>query len=362
MRVVMLSKALVVASYRNKLQHLSSLGADMVAVVPPAWREEGRDITLEPGQDEAFETIIAPVAWNGHFHLHYYPSLPDILNRISPDILHVDEEPYNLSTFLAFRAAWKIRAKPLFFTWQNIDKLYPPPFGLTERYVFRRAAYGLAGSKDAEAILKEKGFRGPVRVIPQFGVDTEAFTPKERLQQPFTIGYLGRLVPEKGVADLLAAFERLNPSTRLVIAGNGPLTRFVEQETIDLERQDRLERLDRVPSTDMPGLLGRIDVVVLPSRTTTKWREQYGRILIEAMASGTVVVGSDSGEIPNVIADAGIVFPEGNVEKLAEALIHLSESPELRAKLRRLGRKRAVDCFSQASVAERTYAVYEAIL
>src|SRR5437763_21792 len=125
----MISKALVVASYRSKLVELNRLGADMTAVVPPSWKEERQAIELEPSNaNQPFNLVKTPLAWNGHFHLHYYPALDRIVRQYAPDIVHVDEEPYNFATYLAYRSAEKASASRLFFTWQNIKREYPLPF------------------------------------------------------------------------------------------------------------------------------------------------------------------------------------------------------------------------------------------
>jgi glycosyltransferase involved in cell wall biosynthesis len=80
----------------------------------------------------------------------------------------------------------------------------------------------------------------------------------------------------------------------------------------------------------MPQQLAKMDTLVLPSRTEVFWKEQFGRVLVEAMACGVPVVGSDSGEIPHVIADAGIVVPEGDPHALALALLRLRGDEGLR--------------------------------
>lgn len=363
MRVLMVSKALVVSSYRTKLRELSRSGAQMFAVVPTSWREGGRPIRYEAGSDHGTSEVIqADLAWNGHYHLYYFPTLRRIVRQVRPDIVHVDEEAYNLATYLAFGCADSVKARSLFFTWQNINRGYPPPFRQFERSVYGRAAYAIAGSGEALAILKAKGYSGPAQVIPQFGVDLNQFTPSERSSHPFTVGFLGRLVPEKGIGDLMAAFSRLAPPSRLIVAGEGTLAGYLEMAGADLKRQGRLERYPRIPSGDVPALLRRLDVVVLPSRTTSRWREQYGRILVEAMASNVAVIGSDSGEIPAVIGDAGLVFREGNVEDLTRNLNLLANSPGLQEDLARRGRERAAALFSQRSVADRTFAVYQEML
>jgi len=358
MKVLMISKALVVASYRDKLRELSALGIDLTALTPTSWKEEGREIRFEEGQDTTYAVIRADLAWNGHFHLHYYPSLGRIVSEVRPDILHIDEEPYNLATYLAFRAGGSVGARSLFFTWQNIQRRYPPPFGLIERAVYAGAAYALAGSAESLEILRRKGYSGPAEVIPQFGVNTDVFAPGPPLEGPFTVGFMGRLVPEKGIADLLAAFGLLAPPVRLILAGDGPMAGYVDAASASWRREGRFERYPRVPSAAVPDLLRRMDVVVLPSRTTKRWREQYGRILVEAMACGVSVIGSDSGEIPRVIDNAGVIFHEGDARALAQALESLAASPTARSDLAAKGRERAITVFSQRIVAEQTADVY----
>jgi len=362
-RVAILSKALVVASYRTKLRELSRLGIDAIGISPNGWVEEGARIPFEPwDSDENYRMEVLPMAWNGHFHLHYYPSLGRVLGVIKPDLLHVDEEPYNLATGLAFRDADRLGMPAVFFSWQNIHRNYPPPFRQIERWVYRQAAHAIAGSADARDVLRAKGYTGHLSVIPQFGVDIERFHPYPPIDRPFTVGYLGRLVPEKGMADLLSAFRRLPPPSRLVLVGDGPMGTFVDSVTADLRRDQRIQRLSRVPSSDVPDVLGQMDVVVLPSRSRPRWREQFGRVLVEAMASGVAVVGSTSGEIPNVIGDAGVIVPEGDVDALYRALERLQESPQLRQDLAVRGRERAVSTFSQARIAQRTAEVYRTAL
>src|SRR5436305_12207375 len=105
MKVLMVSKALVAATYQSKLAELARLGVELTAVVPPVWIEEGNERHFEPAPGQGYRILVSPLRFNGRFHLHYYPELPDILRAVRPDILHVDEEPYNLATVLAIAAA-----------------------------------------------------------------------------------------------------------------------------------------------------------------------------------------------------------------------------------------------------------------
>src|SRR5947209_2055690 len=128
MKVVMVSKALVVATYRAKLREIARLGVEVTAVAPKMWHEGGSPMAVEPGEDSGYRLVTTDLRWNGHFHWHYYPELPAILQSERPDIVHVDEEAYNLAAYLAVRAAGSVGARSLFFTWQNLHRRYPPPF------------------------------------------------------------------------------------------------------------------------------------------------------------------------------------------------------------------------------------------
>ena len=359
MRVLIVSKALVVSTYRKKLDELVKLGLEVVAVVPPLWREGKHDICFEPGIDRGYELVVTPLRWNGHFHLHWYPRLPRLLERFRPDVVHLDEEPYNLATFLGMRSAARLRIPALFFSWQNINRRYPPPFSTMERAVYRWAAGALAGSNDAASILRDKGFEKPISVVPQFGVDTSLFVPSERESGPFTVGFLNRLIPGKAPLIALQAFAALPHDAQLRIVGDGPALPAIEAAVRagGLEHRVRIER--RVPSAEIPQLLQRLDAVILPSVTTSRWKEQFGRVLIEAMAAGVPVVGSDSGEIPHVIGDAGLVVPEGDAGALSKALRQLYDCTELRSELARRGRRRAVELYDNGCVAAQTLRAYE---
>src|SRR5258708_6570018 len=105
-----------------------------------------------------------------------------------------------------------------------------------------------------------------------------------------------------------------------------------------------------------------LDVLVLPSRTTRGWREQFGRVLVEAMACETPVVGSSSAEIPKVIGQPGLVFPEGDVAALTEQLRSLYDRPDLAACLGAKGRVRALERFTHRRIAEETVKVYRQVL
>lgn len=364
MKVLILSKALVVGAYQRQLRWLASEpDIDLVAVVPPYWTEPGVGrVDLERIPPNGYRLLVQDIALNGHFHLYRWRGLGRLLRSERPDVLHLDEESFNWATCQGMWWGTRIGARCLFFNWANIRRPLPPPFCWFERYNLSHAAYAVAGNREAASILREKGYRGPLAVIPQFGVDVEVFYPGgKRLGPEFVVGYVGRLVPQKGVLDLLEAVARMPSNVRLRLIGGGSLEPELRRRSTALGMEHRVEFLGRVPSSALPQLYRELDVLVLPSRTTPNWKEQFGRVLIEAMACGVPVVGSDSGEIPNVVGEAGLLFPEGDVEALQDRLRTLFEDAALRRELGVRGRERVLAHYSQERVARAYVGVYREI-
>lgn len=360
MRVLMISKACIVGIYQRKLEYIAQHeDIELLVLVPPSWKDERGEQALERVYTTGYQLIETPIMLNGNFHLHFYPQLNDYVHEFRPDIVHIDEEPYNVATWQALFLAKQIGAKPLFFTWQNIKRKYPPPFSWGESWVFQQVDYALVGTESAGEVLRQKNYHGSMSIIPQFGTDEELFQPQPlRTDRPFTIGYIGRLVPEKGVDHLLEAAAQLEGDWALRIVGSGPLRDPLGEFARELGISERVTWVDWVASTEMPRQYEEIDVLVLPSLTRPNWKEQFGRVLVEAMASARPIVGSDSGAIPGVIGNAGLIFPEGDVLALAQHLKTLQAKADLRLILGDLGRKRSLEHFTHRGIAEATVAIY----
>jgi glycosyltransferase involved in cell wall biosynthesis len=367
MRVLMISKALVTGIYQKKLEELAALpGIELRVIVPPEW-VEGRVgvLPLTRMFTEGYEMAVEPMRFNGRHHLHHYPGLAAHIRQFKPDLVHIDEEPYNVVAAHATLLARRAGAKTIFFTWQNLDRRYPPPFSTFERYCYSRASAAIAGNEDAVRVLRRKGFRKPVEVIPQFGIDPDIFHPAsdapDRPDGP-VIGYYGRLVPEKGVDTLIEAVALLPERPQVIIVGAGEsradFQRLAEQRGVG----DRFAFRGTIPSDQIPNLLAELDIIVVPSRTRPNWKEQFGRVIIEAMSCEVPVIGSDSGEIPNVIGDGGLVFPEGNARALADHLQRLLNDSGQRRALGKAGRQRVLDHYTQRQIAVETYGLYGRVL
>jgi glycosyltransferase involved in cell wall biosynthesis len=308
-------------------------------------------------------------------HRAVYISLGQILKELQPDILYVNSEPEGYLAWQAVKLSARIcpKAKVVFDSWRNIDYRWKRfPYKLAwlnvraERAVLSRADHCVAHTDGAKEILQQLGFM-KITVIPP-PVDTSIFRRSERSTREqlglsrFTIGFVGRFIPLKGVDLLIRAARKLDFEYQLLLVGNGP----AKTEWIALARElnidDRIVWRDPVPHSEIPSLLSAMDVLVLPSSTGPLWKEQFGRLLIEAMACEVPVIGSSSGEIPKVIGDAGLIFAEGEVEDLGSKLIQLYDNTELRNRLAVTGLGRVRKEFSIPVVAERYCALFHKLL
>jgi glycosyltransferase involved in cell wall biosynthesis len=362
MRVLILSKACLVGAYQTKLELIGqSKDIELLAIVPPYWDDPAGRIDLQRSHTKGYTLLADPIRFNGNYHLHYYPKLKWRLDVFQPHVVHIDEEPYNFATWLAWRQSNARGAKTLFFSWQNLQRNYPIPFRNMEQQVLAGVDYAIMGNHDSTIVWHNKGYRGKYKVIPQFGVDPDFFHPAPLRERDgiFTIGSANRrLVREKGVDILLRAAARLPGDWRLRIAGEGPEKKSIQQLARKLGIQDRVQLDGAISSDQMPTYLRQMDVITLCSRSTTNWKEQFGRVLVEAMSCEVPVIGSDCGEIPNVIGSAGQIFPEEDVDALYAYLLELMQLDEKRRMLGELGRRRVLENYTQSQIAAQTTAIY----
>ncbi len=372
--VLMISKASVTALYREKQRQMVARagadGVDLTLVVPP----EFGGIAYEPDPADTYPIVPLPLWWGRrHHHFHMYRGLSRVFRAAAPDLVHIDEEHYSLVTWVATRLAERAGVPSLFFTWQNLYKNYPWPVSAWEASVLRHSRGALAGNQEAARVLAAKGFQQPVQVIPQFGTDPDRYrplTPSERaaVRAPWgvppdavLVGYVGRLVAEKGLSiltDAAAPLLHQHPAWHLAFVGDGP---WQAQASAWRDRErlgGQVHFLPRVPSPAMPAVMGALDILVLPSLTTPRWKEQFGRVLVEAMAAEVAVVGSTSGEIPTVIGDGGLVVPEEDPQALRGAIATLAGDPAGRHALGVQGRARVLTHYTPRAIAADTIAFY----
>lgn len=240
------------------------------------------------------------------------------------------------------------KSKLLFQIWENqfyTWKSHPQPnMGLylldrfASKIIFATSDGAMARSAQAAEVLIRAGFSKPVKVIP-WGVDLDLFEYREPvLRDPFVVGYVGRLVKEKGVDDLLRAVEGI-PRVKVIIAGAGPEDKDLEQQASHMGIDCQF--VGHVPQDRLPETVRQMNAVVLPSRTTKKWAEQFGRAAVEAMAMGVPAIGSDCGAIPWVIGDPELIYSEGDVEVLRKIILWLQADPDAYRRKAQAAQRRA---------------------
>lgn len=340
-------------------------------IVPTVWKDYLFTIRAEDHRDDELDVTALPVAFSGKEAAHFYRSATLGMRGFTPDILHVEEGTDALAYFqaLLLRRVMAPKAKTLFFTWMNFEKTLRFPFPSVERFNLRRSDAAICGNGDARDILRKKGYKNPIHVMPLLGLDAELF---QRRAQPelaaalglrgTVIGYIGRFVPEKGVRQLLEQFARLEGERTLLLIGGGALEAELRQRADELGVADRVRIVLSIPHAEVPKYINVMDLLVLPSYTVPHWKEQFGQVLVQAMASEVPVLGSTHAEIPNVIGDAGFTFEERNWEDLRAKLQRLLDDAGLRAEYAVRGRARVCDLYTNTRIAERTWAVYEELL
>jgi glycosyltransferase involved in cell wall biosynthesis len=363
-----------------KAQELSRIGGvELQLLVPDRWmhhgasREDHWRVPDRPDHPDFLYLegkVALPWAGPAQFYLHWYPELKRILRDFKPDIIDLWEESWGLCSAHACWLRNRVLpgAKIVLETEQNLNRRLPPPFELFRSYSLRNADWVIGRSEQAVQVAREKGYRGPATVVPN-AVDAELFRPMDREAcrrdlklSGFVVGYVGRLVERKGLMDAIEAIKRCPEPVNLLLAGSGPQREELEGRAKALGVTGRVRFVAGMAMEEVPRLMNALDVLILPSRTIPTWKEQFGRVIIEAHACGIPVIGSDSGAIPEVIGPGGLTFPEGQIVAFAEAIMTLATNAAKATDLGRIGRERVGSHFTWRPVAERVRNVYQQVM
>ena len=372
-RVLVLSHECVTLNQQIYAEVQRLTGWSFTLLLPAAWTDEFGN-SLRPGIFPGFdaELVTAPVRLNGNIILHSYRfNFRRFLNQRKFDLIYVNHEPYAISTAQVCWANLQSVKLPFgFHSCQNIYKKYPIPFLWLERMVYQSSSFAFPITQTVERVLRQKGFIGEAGLCP-FPFDPNLYRPLPESERrelipraagEVIIGYVGRMVEQKGLQTLIEALARLPRSGwKLVVIGTGPYeSRFDELVSMH-GLTNRVIRLGYVAHEVTPRYLGAMDILVLPSETRPNWKEQFGRVVIEAMACGSCVVGSDSGEIPTLIqaSGGGCVFPEANPTALADVLQQMIADESQRKTFARIGGAWANNNVSLPAVATSVSRVME---
>lgn len=369
LRVLRISHSATVDAYRERDRQLSDReGIDLELITPQQWEHLG-------GQNESISELFkvhrAKTYGTGSVPLFAFDPqiIRSALLRFKPDIVDVHEEPYSVS---GFETVWLAHifapsAACVFYSAQNILKHYPPPFCWSEQYVFNHSYGAYPCSEGVKSVLSAKGFSSNSDVIP-LGVDLLLYAPDGPQKRAdyniaadeFVIGYFGRLESYKGVQFLIQSLadpDSLN--FRLLVVGSGSYESELRSIANGLGVSDRIVWTGPVPGMEVPAYMRTCNLIAVPSLTTKTWKEQFGRIVVESIACGVPVVAFDSGSLPEVVSDVGLIAAEGDLNQLSAAINRMAGDPELRATLREKGLSKAHTDYSWSRIAEIMHTMYD---
>jgi len=383
MKVVIISHTYIAPINRDKWKIFATMHPDVSlwVIFPRHWpttlfSHEAVVSDFEQLPNCQFIALDAQKEGNEVLYGYSFSLLYRLMKKIRPDLIHVEQGEAAFSYFQAIicNKLLRLHAKNIFFTWINWHPEQTLKYRLLwkpiERFNRNHSAGAIVGSERAKEILEEKKFKKPIVVLPQLGVNTSVFKPALRVERAlfrkkFHIGFIGRLVPEKGIFLLLDAFIKLShqfPDWSLVFVGDGPSLDQLQIHVVEHNLARQVLFHPPVEHHDVAALLSDIDILVLPSFDTIQWTEQFGHVLIEAMACKIPVIGSTAGQIPYIIGSGGLIFEQKNQESLLAQLQSLMQDEEKRKHLGKHGYERVLAEYSHEVIADKTYDFWHRVM
>ena len=353
MRALILSHLYADPSTRGKLRALAGLGVDLVIALPGGTQGLDAGLRLTPvpvkGNPEEPESL----DWNAR-------ALRRILSDFRPDLVHIEEPPGTQAAAAAASAARRLGIPYVVFSAESLRRRR----GVFEGRRYRRTLSGasgvIGGNRMATALLADAVPTALRTMLPQFGVTPAPPVPRPELRRGIRLGFMGRLVPERGGEMLLRTVAALMGAWTLTIVGTGPEQEPLEALAQRLGLASRIRWLGGIPRSELGPVWEEIDCLVVPSHDTPSWVDRSNPLLLEAMSRSIAPVVTRAGALPEIVGDAGIVVEdqEGLVSTLQELL---ADAPRVRA-LGERARQRILEEFVDSAVAARTKAFWEDVL
>jgi len=314
--------------------------------------------------------VIRPRGWvtRGQ-HWWIYPGLSALIKRLKPDVVHVGAEPWGLFYSQVLPGGIPTVGHGADNIWVHGSPIETKIRITRARSILKRLSGYVSWNTAGIRLARKFGLpvERPTLVAPNRIPDPQSFEDAARrrdlhraelgITDKTVVGFVGRLVPEKGLGWLIAALAEAHlPNTLLLAVGSGP-------------QQPRYERMTRelgvaahftggINPDRMPAMIASCDVLVVPSLTTPAWAEQFGRVVTEAMFAHTPVISSDSGSLPEVVGDTGLLVKEADQSQLADAIRSLVTDRDLRHSLGERGWKRSLEEYGPAPLARRILAFW----
>jgi glycosyltransferase involved in cell wall biosynthesis len=354
-------------SVANRVNALSVISGD----VPTMWGLGDTAANISHSGAYAIDILRCRFRWS--WTTRFLKGFRQAALRARPEIVHVEAEPWQMLSLQALVYSWRHRI-PIGIHFAEDGPQLQGIRGRIRRsvaaFVLRRCSYAMGWSSRSADQARRLAPGVPVFAMPGTGVadwqfDSQAGDLSAERRRWFgaqsddssQLAFVGRLVRDKGVADVMTVCDRLAEriDIRLAIAGSGPYEQAV------------LSWAHTRPWVTFHGLLSRADVsrclrcadvALVPSRSF----EQFGKVAVEAMAAGTPVIGYTCGALPEVVGDGGVLVPEGDTAALEDELAqHLSLPAAARAAASLRATERA-SAFTNDTLADQLVEVWRGLI
>ncbi len=316
MKLLYIWHAGVEKEYRYLFKEIARQGTELTVITAEKWIESSKKqyFQRDDSIDRNYRIYPLKTVFTNHIRSFFYLNIFKIvfiLLKARPDFIYIKEEPFSSACFeiMLLCGLFVPKAKISIESDENLPVRHPVPYKWFEKFVLRKIFRLAVVSKDGIGIYKDKGAGNKLYKTTYF-VNTDRFKPMpfeesiryfpEMAGKKFKIGFAARIAEEKGIDTLILSLKYIKGlvgNFSLYIAGAGNENYIEELRKLILNEgcQDYVYFLGSLGIDKLPYFYNCLDVLVLPSKTKSWWKEQFGRVIIECQACGTPVIGSSSG-------------------------------------------------------------------
>lgn len=300
-----------------------------------------------------FNVIWHRVIFNDKSLIQFYPSVLFSISKIKPNVVVLNL--YHSLMGILVGIYCRIARKPFIvisalnptIKYKRIEMLI-----LRILYLIPDFVVVLTNKMKIKLIEELRVNKNKIFIIPESGYYIKNDIKKNDM---ITFLYAGRHVYEKGLFHLIVAFKKLidkGYKAKLILCGEGVITNYLKKFSEENGLKKFVDFKGYVKEEELKKYFEISDIIVYPSIKVKNWEEQFGYSVLEGMSNGLAAIVTDCGSLPELVSNAGIIVPQKDVEKLAEAMEYLVRNREKLNEYKKMSLERAKE-FSLENVAEK---------